>query len=240
MKDKLKMSDIMGYRSGQLCTALGLPNCHPVTKGDLTENQWIQFLKGFLPNRYDVAKGYVFDSKDGVSDQVDIIIFDPFHSPLIYDAPNGEKYVTAESVYAVFEVKQNANQKHLEYAQKKIESVKRLYRTSRGMIASGKQLDARKPPNIIGGLLATDSIKQENLQRLILNCADIDIVCAATKGTFHKQDNGVACSSEDEALFAFFFLLLDELFKLGTVGAIDIRDYADSTLSSFKLERGDI
>lgn len=240
MENKLNMNEIMGYRSGQLCTALGLPNCHPVTKGDLTENQWIQFLKGFLPNRYDVSKGYVFDSRNGVSDQIDIIIFDPFHSPLIYDAPNGEKYVTAESVYAVFEVKQTANKAYLEYTQKKIDSVKRLHRTSRGMIASGKQQDARKPPNIIGGLLATDSVKQERLQQLVPNYADVDIVCAATKGTFHKRDNHVICSSEDEALFVFFFLLLDELFKLGTVGAIDIRDYADSTLSSFKLERGDI
>lgn len=240
MGTKLKMSDIMEYKSEQLCTALGIPNCHPVTKGDLSETQWIQFLKGFLPNRYDVAKGYVFDSRGGVSDQIDIIIFDPFHSPLIYDAPNGEKYVTAESVYAIFEIKQTANENHLKYAQEKISSVKDLHRTSRGMIASGKQMDARVPPQIIGGLLATDSISPQALKSHMPNLDNIDIVCAAKAGTFHKRKDGVANSSQEEALFSFFYLLLDELFKLGTVGAIDIRDYADSTLKSFHLERGEL
>lgn len=239
MANKLKMSDIMSYKSEQLCTALGVPNCHPVAKGDLTENQWAQFLKGFLPNRYDVAKGFVFDSRGDVSDQIDIVIFDPFHSPLIYDAPTGEKYVTAESVYAVFEVKQTADKRHLEYAQKKIDSVKSLHRTSRSMIASGRQLKARELPDIIGGLLTTDSVSQKRLKKLIPDYTDIDIVCAAKMGTFHKRDGCVYESSKDEALFSFFFLLLDELFKLGTVGAIDIRDYADSTLKSFSLERGD-
>ena len=32
-------------------------------------------------------------------------------------------------------------------------------------------------------------------------------------------------------------LLLDELFKLGTVAAIDIRDYADLSLESFEIVR---
>lgn len=240
MDDKLKMDEIMEYKSEQLCAALGIPNCHPVTKGDLSEAQWIHFLKGFLPNRYDVAKGYVFDSLGEISDQIDVIVFDPFHSPLIYDAPNGEKYVTAESVYAVFEVKQTADKGHLEYAQEKIGSVKKLHRTSRGMIASGKQMDARSLPRIIGGLLATDSVSSETLKSHMLTYENIDIVCAAKAGTFHKRSNNVVGSDKCEALFSFFYLLLDELFKLGTVGAIDIRDYADNTLKSFSLERGDL
>lgn len=237
---RLKMSDIMGYKSEQLYAALGIPNCHPVTKGDLTENQWIQFLKGFLPNRYEVSKGFVFDSEGEISEQIDVIIFDPFHSPLIYDAPNGEKYVTAESVYAVFEVKQKADKHNLDYTQKKIESVKRLHRSSRDMISSGERKPARTLPKIIGGLLTTNSISPKTLKSYIPNYNNIDIVCAAKSATFHKRENSVVCSSSDEAIFSFFYLLLDELFKLGTVGAIDIRDYSDSTLKSFTLERGEV
>lgn len=240
MESKLTMSDIMRYKSEQLCAALGIPNCHPVTKGDLTENQWIQFLKGFLPNRYDVSKGFVFDSEGEISEQIDVIIFDPFHSPLIYDASNGEKYVTAESVYAVFEVKQTANKSYLEYAQEKIDSVKKLRRSSRDMISSGRRTGARTPPKIIGGLLATGSINSQTLKSYMLNYSNIDIVCAAESATLHKRKSGVICSNKDEAIFSFFYLLLDELFKLGTVGAIDIRDYADSALESFSLERGEV
>lgn len=238
MDSKLKMSDIMRYRSEQLCASLGIPNCHPATKGDLTENQWIDFLKGFLPNRYDVSRGFVFDSRGGVSDQIDIIVFDPFHSPLIYDASNGEKYVTAESVYAVFEVKQSADKGNLEYAQEKVETVKNLHRTSRRMISSGNPMKARDLPKIIGGLLTTDSISPETVKAHMQNCSHVDILCAAKSGTFHQRKDRVENSSPEEALFSFFYLLLDELFKLGTVGAIDIRDYADGALKTFTLERG--
>lgn len=46
-------------------------------------------------------------------------------------------YIPAESVYAVFEVKQDV-EGHIEYAAKKVESVRKLKRTSISMVASGK------------------------------------------------------------------------------------------------------
>ena len=46
-------------------------------------------------------------------------------------------------------------------------------------------------------------------------------------------------SDVDETVLAFFYLILDELYKLGTVAGLDIRDYADATLTQFKIERGD-
>lgn len=158
----MKLNEILDYRTGQLCTALGIPDCHPVSKGDLSEVQWISFLKGFLPERYAVAKGFVFDSEGDVSDQIDIVIYDSLYSPLIFGAPNGEMYITAESVYAVFEVKQKLDKRNLEYARKKIESVKNRVRTSRNTISSGMNISAREPTNIIGGLLTNDSIKDKN------------------------------------------------------------------------------
>ena len=58
--------------------------------------------------------------------------------------------------------------------------------------------------------------------------------------TLYKRPNGeIEVSNRDEAVSSFFYLLLDELFKLGTVPAIDIREYAKVALKSFRLE-GDI
>jgi hypothetical protein len=45
-------------------------------------------------------------------------------------------YIPAESVYAVFEVKQDVKG-NIDYAAQKVESVRRLKRTSIEMVASG-------------------------------------------------------------------------------------------------------
>lgn len=231
------MDTILRHKSEELHTALGLKLGHPVSQGDLSEGEWRNFLKKFLPNRYDVSKGFVFDSAGGVSQQIDLIVFDPFHSPLIHETDNGEKYVTAESVYAIFEVKQKADKSTVKYADEKIQSVVNLKRTSRPMISSGKLVPARSITHIIGGLLTTDSVSQRILKKHLGDATHVDIICSASGGTLHKSGSGISASSAEEALFAFFYLLLDELYKLGTVGAIDIRDYADRSLTSFALKR---
>lgn len=236
----LTIYDLLENKSNQLKSALGLTLPHPTSQGDLSEGKWIEFLKSFLPDRYSVSKGYVFDRQGTMSQQIDVIVYDSIHSPLIFETDNGEKYITAESVYAVFEVKQKANEEYLNYAIEKIESVRNLDRGSRGIISAGRELPPRQLTKIIGGLLTTDSIAPENLRDKIAKHREIDIVCSARTGTFHSQENGVVCSNADEAIPAFFYLLLDELYKIGTVPAIDIRDYADRALQSFSLERGDI
>ena len=238
--DAFDIDAILQHKADQLNTALGLKLGHPVSQGDLSEVEWMSFLRSFLPNRYEVSKGFVFDSDGGVSEQIDLIIFDPFHSPLIHETGNGEKYVTAESVYAVFEVKQKADKANVEYADRKIKSVRNLKRTSRAMVSSGRIVPARGLTRIIGGLLTTDSINPRLLEKHLKFASNVDIVCAATKGTFLKVGNDIARSNADEAVFSFFYILLDELFKLGTVPAIDIRDYADRSLCSLKLDRGDV
>lgn len=166
------------------------------------------------------------------------MIYDPLHSPLIMETKNGERYVTAESVYAVFEVKPKANKEYIEYADEKIQSVLDLKRTSRAMVASGKQVPARGLTQIIGGLLVDQfQNKADTIKKYLGSSRNLDVICAARGGTLHRVDDHIEASNEEEAVFSFFYVLLDELFKLGTVAAIDIRDYADLSLESFKIAR---
>lgn len=238
MNETFNVKDALKEKSDELKRSLGLRLGHPVSQGDLSEEEWLAFLNSFLPKRYAASKGFVFDSTGGTSEQIDVIIYDPLHSPLIMKTRNGEKYVTAESVYAAFEVKQDANKDHIEYANAKIQSVLDLKRTSRGMISAGASVPARSLTPIIGGLLTTRSeSKPETIEKNMFSCPNVDIVCAAEDGTFHKYEGEVQASNGDEAIFSFFYLLLDELFKLGTVAAIDIRDYADLSLESFEIAR---
>ena len=122
---------------------------HPVTKGDHCEGVWIDFFRSFLPNKYAIDKGFVFDSRGNVSEQIDIIIYDALYTPLIFETDSGEKYVTAESVYAVFESKPDIDKSTLEYANNKIKSVNTLQRTSRGVINAGRYCPPRELTKII-------------------------------------------------------------------------------------------
>lgn len=237
MNTGMTISDVLDFKAGELRRSLGLDLPHPTSQGDLGEDAWISFLKSFLPSRYAVSKGFVFDSCGKISDQIDVIIYDRHHSPLILETPNGERYVTAESVYAVFEVRPEANEGNIRYALDKINSVRNLHRTSRSMVASGRPVGPRELTCIIGGLLTKDSISEESVRGHLETYDGLDIVCAASEMTAFKRSSGkIEISDEREALSAFFYLLLDELHKLGTVAAIDIREYAGLALQSFHLE----
>lgn len=161
---------------------------HPGSKGDATEQHWIKFLRTYLPDRYKVDKAIVIDSTGNVSEQMDVVIYDAIYTPFIFKQ-DGFMYIPAESVYAVFEVKQDVKG-HIEYAAKKVESVRKLKRTSISMVASGKTIPARPLTKIIGGILTTMSsysgndtvIKQlEKLKGL----QTLDLGCLCNAGSFY-------------------------------------------------------
>ena len=102
---------------------------HPGTKGDASESIWLQLFQTYLPQRYRAASAHVVDSKGTFSDQIDVVLFDRQYSPFIFHY-EGQTIVPAESVYAVFEAKQTINAGQIDYAQQKVASVRRLYRTS--------------------------------------------------------------------------------------------------------------
>ena len=78
---------------------------HNSEKGSSTEADWVNWCKIYLPKRYQVDKAFVVDSKDNFSDQIDMVIYDSQYSLLVFEH-NGVKYIPAESVYCIFEIKQ--------------------------------------------------------------------------------------------------------------------------------------
>jgi len=241
----MDINSLMENKQKELETKLTAPLNHPTTKGEHREAAWIEFFRSFLPSKYAVDKGFVFDAKGGVSEQIDIIIYDALYTPLIYTTDSGEKYITAESVYAVFDSKPNINKDTLEYTNKKIESVTSLYRSNRGVVVAGKASPPRALTHIYGGILAIDSVGFDTIEKHVNNYSSIDFGCSIHDFTFHVRRNeqrnclGVITSSKEETILAFYYLILETLYQTGTVAGLDIRDYADSTLSQFKLERGD-
>ena len=168
---------------------------HPGSKGDSLENAWIEWLQKYLPNRYSVDKAIVIDHKGNTSHQIDIVIYDNWFTPFIF-SQNGFHYIPAEGVYAVFEVKPDISdstggQPNIEYAAEKIESVRKLLRTSTDMINSGRKLPPRPLTKIIGGILSSsNSYTHKNNETIVehikkqTSLKSIDLGCIADYGSF--------------------------------------------------------
>ena len=216
---------------------------HPSAKGDASELNWIEWLRLYLPKRYSVDKAFVIDSKNHFSQQLDLVIYDRQYSPFVFNQ-NNAIYIPAESVYAVFEVKQEINKEYMIYAGDKIKSVRELNRTSAPIIHAGGKIDVPKLPfRIIGGILTLSSGWVDVFGERFINIlkeykenSQVDIGCVLEKGSFIVDYNNgfsVNKSSKEEALIYFFLNLLIQLQNLGSVPAIDIFLYA-KVLDSFK------
>ena len=212
---------------------------HSTTKGDASEFQWLKWLKTYLPKRYSADKGFVIDSKGCISEQQDIIIYDRQYTPTLLDQ-EGVLYVPAESVYAVIEVKQELNREYLLYAGEKINSVRKLFRTSGTYIDGETRCKKKEPKRIIGGLVCLrtkwkDGINGETLISAMKQVKNgdlqIDLTCCLGFGAFvakYQPSINLDKSIPDAALVFFFLNLLQMLGDVGTVCAIEYGKYADS------------
>ncbi len=210
---------------------------HPGTKGDVSEGRWIEMLQNHLPARYQVSKAFVIDSENECSDQIDIVIHDRQYSPFVlkYDCA---LYVPAESVYAAFEIKQEMSGDEIAYAAKKIESVRKLHRTSIPIPHAGGTYPPKKPQHILGGLLCLRSSWTppfgepfRNALTGVSSAGQLEIGCAAENGVFEFEfaDSGQASIrvQTTEGPLAYFLLrLIARLQTMATVPCLDMMAYA--------------
>ena len=206
---------------------------HPTDKGDNTESNWIDWFNQYLPKRYRAAKVTVIDCEGNVSDQIDIAIYDGQYSYLAFNE-NGILYIPAESVYAVFEIKQNLNKDHMEYAGKKAESVRILKRTSAEIPYAGGVYPPKAPKRILAGILTTRTDWKQPFgnafKKRFMEYNEnqrIDCGCVLSNGAFfyNYEINELSTSGGDESLVSFFLQLLILLQGMGTVPAIDLKEY---------------
>lgn len=201
---------------------------HSPSKGDITEEQWREFFCKYLPKRYSCDKAFIIDHKGNISDQIDIVIYDEHFSPFIFNQ-NSMKYIPAESVYAIFEVKPKLSKENFKYAQQKAKSVRKLLRTTATVISNGEPKIGRKPTHIIAGMLTTKQAWEKTLisQKADINSFEfLDIgCCVAGKSWVWNQDKYVLSKKQKDSLLTFFMKLLEMLQQQGTVPAMEINKY---------------
>jgi len=205
---------------------------HSVAKGDASEGVWLDLLRTYLPKRYTAASAHVVDSEGAFSDQIDVVVFDQQYSPFIFHY-HGQIVIPAESVYAVFECKQVVDSSQVDYAQKKVASVRRLCRTSLPIPHAGGTYPPKPLPYIFGGLLAFDSRWDPKLGEPLADalCSTpegrLDIGCVAAHGIFTTASDGTyTITPEGRPATAFLFRLISLLQSSATAPMIDIQAYA--------------
>jgi len=211
---------------------------HPTVKGDGTEMHWHEVLKAFLPSRYQVSRAIVVDSRGGQSEQIDLVVRDQHFSPLFWEW-GGHLYVPVESVYAVFEVKQELSRDNILYAATKVSSVRNLHRTSSSFGWAMGTMPAKKAedlPPILGGFLAgasgwSPAFGKPFRQALADTKATgaLDLGCVLGRGGFEiphgAGSNAVAVSEPGIALVSFMLTMLRRLQGLGSAPGIDYDAY---------------
>lgn len=81
---------------------------HPGEFGIYREKAVIDFLKSFIPNKFQIDSGFVLNNNDEISSQCDLIIFDSTLTPNIHSS-NNQRFFPIETVVAVGEVKSVIN-----------------------------------------------------------------------------------------------------------------------------------
>ncbi len=105
---------------------------HPGELGTDREEVIRSFLRAYLPKRFEISTGFVFDANGTVSKQVDIIIAD-LSVCAHFETAGGTRYYPCESVVAVGQVKSSLTSvKKFHDALENLESVKSLDRSARG------------------------------------------------------------------------------------------------------------
>lgn len=235
MNEKTNLNNLFAALQAAMVSKAEFSNAldHPVDKGDNSEENWIKWFGDYLPQRYKAAKATVVDSHGGISDQIDIVLYDAQYSYLAFNQ-NGILYIPAESVYAVFEVKQELTKAHMEYAGKKAESVRNLYRTSASIPYAGGEYPPKPLHRILAGILTTITEWKDPFGAPFQKCLNgytetqqVDCGCVLQGGAFcfDYSTKILKKSNQEESLIYFFLQLLILLQNMGTVPAIDLAEY---------------
>jgi len=212
---------------------------HEGEKGAAAELRWREMLTCYLPRRYSVRSGFVIDHRGGVSEQIDIIIHDAQYSPFLFQAGTS-CFVPAESVYAVFDAKQEMSKQTLIETAEKVASVRRLKRTSGPVWTNAGSFPGKDPMNqpVLGGLLAVTSKWEKpfgrTFSRALSDLQDaqrLDLGVAITAGAFGRDDDapgGLTIYEKDTALVGFFMSLMRQLQPLATALSMDLRVWGAS------------
>lgn len=171
---------------------------HNLSSGQSLEEAVRVFLRKHLPTSIGVAQGQIVDASGGITKQLDVIVYDPQATPVLYTSEEeGHRLFPVEGVLGVVEVKASLSASMLPSIIANMGSVKNLQKTAyhrplaAPLFTSTYSMYGQELENfpIIYSLFAFESSSFENLipalreQNDVLQPAHrIDHVCLLDKG----------------------------------------------------------
>lgn len=206
---------------------------HDGVMGDVNEQHFIQYLRSHLPSKYAADQGIIIDSNGATSDQIDVVIYDHQYTPTLLDQYS-HRYIPAEAVYCVLEVKPTINKQYLDYAAAKANSVRILERTSVVIHGVAGQIPAKPQFEIVAGIVAINTEWNDGLAATAFEtnlsahkeAYRLDCGLSLNDKSFDTFDGSLTLSNQEGSLASFLFRLLRQLHKLGNVPAVDWNKYA--------------
>lgn len=230
---------------------------HPGELGVGREEILRRFLRAYLPSRFEVSTGFVFDSKGGVSKQLDIIIANTLVCPR-FETAGGNRFYPCESVVAVGQIKSSlTSDAELKYALANLESVKELDRSAGERaydVERGERIDHVNNHLhqiftflLICGRALKDETMHESIMHHVLDTAPhvwTNIVFALDQYlvTFACDDGvcpnplharGVALqrASDSDELLMRFYLYLGQAIEVTRVSGLQLWSYLSAAQS---------
>lgn len=158
---------------------------HAGENGKNKESLIVNFLQAYLPKRYSIGTGFVFDADKSLSNQNDIIIYDSFWSGILFPE-NVSQFFPIESIYGVIEVKSHLNINELKNTIQKASKVKKM--TFKGVSRS----DSYGIEEPLFSIFAYDSIDLKKLKQNLENLYKdtplkerIDFIVVLNKGLLY-------------------------------------------------------
>ncbi|RDZ52858.1 hypothetical protein C5C07_13965 [Haloferax sp. Atlit-4N] len=222
---------------------------HPQQKGEAREDALRELLEAYLPERCGVSTGFVIDVNGNQSQQMDVIIYDKYYTP-IFKIADSKQYFPCETVIAVGEVKSEVKSRELEDAIEKIASAKTLKRfgapmiTGPGINLQGWELSRHDHRDQIFGFIFTgDSLSKENFvtayydeleplqERLWPNyyCDYSSFNVGFSTGQYYSYDpnnaKGFYLTDAVDSLFVLFYATLSAFVNEARIGRPRLLEY---------------
>lgn len=140
---------------------------HPTTIGNASEGNWQAAFRDFLPSRYSIGSVFVGDADGRLSEQIDLAVYDGQYAPNLFTAVGDVNLIPAESVYAVFEIKQKVTGSNLIAAAQKAATVRELKRYPGKVHHAGGVIEEARVNSkpILAGILARSSYWEGGIDR---------------------------------------------------------------------------
>jgi hypothetical protein len=235
--DKRLLTESFAIEQAVLRTQLELSTrsvTHRGVKGSVAEGHVIRTLRRYLPARYAVDGAIAIDSEGRTSDQLDAVIYDQQYTPRLLDQ-HEHRFVPAEAIYAVVEVKSRLDAETLRYAGKKAASVRRLVRTSAAIPHAGGKYPPKALFDICSIVVAstagwTDGLGEAFMASLksLKQLERVDAGLVLNVGSFDSYEGSHRVWKSDQGLARFLFRLLHQLQTVGTVPAVEWARYGSS------------